>query len=211
MKITCVLYPQMTALDLVGPYQVLALLPDVQVRLAAVKQGPQQTDTGMSIVAEHALAELTDSELIVVPGTGRPNVPLSDPELIGWLREHGPRARWVASVCTGSLLLAAAGLLRGKRATSHWLALSGLREFGAEPCSERVVFDGQVVTAAGVSAGIDMALSLVDRIYGAELAQTIQLGIEYDPAPPHRSGSPRTAPQSIIAAATQAMTRHMNA
>ncbi|HKU42811.1 MAG TPA: DJ-1/PfpI family protein [Polyangiales bacterium] len=211
MNITCVLYNQMTALDLVGPYQVLSMVPGVNVRLAAVTAGPQQTDNGMRILADCALSELRDSELILVPGTGRPNVPLSDAQLIAWLREHGPRARWLTSVCTGSLLLGAAGLLRGKRATTHWLALAGLREFGAEPAEERVVVDGSLITAAGVSAGIDMALALVGRVWGRELAETIQLGIEYDPAPPFASGSPRTAAAGIVSAATEALTRHMSA
>ena len=139
-------------------------------------------------------------DVVLVPG-GEGNRPLlSDERVLRWLRSVHERTRWTTSVCTGSLLLGAAGLLRGRRATSHWLFLEHLREFGAEPTRERVVEDGKLLTAAGVSAGIDMALRLVEREAGAEVAQTVQLGIEYDPQPPHDTGSPAKAPPAIVEA-----------
>lgn len=205
MKFTFVLYDEMTALDLVGPYQVFSSVPGADVRLAATTPGPKRTDAGMSIVAEHRLADCFDSDFIVVPGTSRPRVPSSNAALIGWLAEAAPRARWLCSVCTGSLVLGAAGLLRGRRATTHWLALDALREFGAQPQAARVVFDEPLVTAAGVSAGIDMALSVVARAFQPELAQIIQLAMEYDPEPPYDTGSVRSAPPAIVEAATRAL------
>src|SRR5262249_31168505 len=155
MLATFVLYDQMTALDLVGPYQVLASVPGLEVRLAATTAGPKRTDTGMTITAELSTRDVARSDIILVPRTSRPDVPPSDPALLAWLAETHPRAKWTCSVCTGSLVLGAAGLLRGRRATTHWLTKDVLAGFGAEPADERVVFDGPIVTAAGVSAGID--------------------------------------------------------
>ena len=203
MHVVFVLYDAMTALDLVGPYQVLASHSDLRITLAASERGPKRTDGGMIIHAERALRELDGADLIVVPGTSRPDVPLADAELIGWLRTHGPRAQWTTSVCTGALLLGAAGLLRGKRATTHWLAHNALREFGAEPVRERVVIDGQVITAAGVSAGIDMGLTLLARSCGETAARAVQLGIEYDPQPPFQSGSLERAEPQLVELATR--------
>ena len=203
MKVTFALYDGVTPLDLVGPYQVLSAVPQAEIRLAAVQAGELRTDSGMRISADYALADLDASDVIIVPGTGQLKRALSNRALIGWLTEQGPRANWLGSVCTGSLLLGAAGLLRGKRATTHWLALPMLSEFGATPVESRVVFDDTLVTGAGVSAGIDMALSLVERIWGSEAAQIAQLAIEYDPDPPCAAGSPRTATPAVVAAATQ--------
>ena len=143
---------------------------------------------------------------MLVPG-GEGNRPLLDDDrVLGWLREIDRTTRWTTSVCTGSLVLGAAGLLEGKRATSHWLFIEQLREYGAEPSPERVVEDGKVITAAGVSSGIDMALHLVNREMGPEAAQAIQLAIEYDPEPPFDSGSPAKAPQEIVDAVTAVAT-----
>lgn len=197
-NITFALYDQMTPLDFVGPFQVLFGIPGIKLTLAAVEAGPVRTDSGMSIVADTALRDVARSDIIVVPGTSRPDVPMSNRALVNWLAAEGPRAEWLCSVCTGSLVLGEAGLLKGRRATTHWSAVPMLATFGATAEDARVVFDGQLVTAAGVSAGIDMALSLVTRLWGAELAQAIQLIIEYDPAPPHDAGSPRTAPKAIV-------------
>jgi transcriptional regulator GlxA family with amidase domain len=202
MNITFVLYDEMTALDLVGPYQVLVNLPQTELRLAAVSPGPKRTDTGMIITADRALAELSDCEIVVVPGSGHPQAAASDESLLAWLRGAASRARWLCSVCTGSLILGAAGLLRGRRATTHWLVLDALKEYGALPVAERVVRDERIVTAAGVSAGIDMALQLVSWLHGPQLAQTVQLMMEYDPQPPYDAGSPRTASAEVLAAAT---------
>jgi len=207
MHVVFTLYEGMTALDLVGAYQVFAIAPGMRVTLAASSAGPKRTDSGMVIHAEAALHEVQDAELIVVPGTGQPHLPLADRVLLDWLASASGKARWTSSVCTGALVLGAAGLLRGRRATTHWLALERLREFGAEPTRERVVFDGTLVTAAGVSAGIDMALVLLAQIAGPEVAQVVQLGIEYDPKPPFNAGSPATAPAPILQLATEVLSK----
>jgi transcriptional regulator GlxA family with amidase domain len=195
----------MTALDLVGPYQVLAAIPDAQVTLAASSSGPKRTDSGMVIHAEAALRDVAAPDIIVVPGTSRPDLPLADRVLLDWLASVSPGAQWTCSVCTGSLVLGAAGLLRGKRATTHWSVHDALREFGAEPVHERVVFDGALVTAAGVSAGIDMALNVAARIRGDDVAKAIQLIVEYDPQPPFAAGSPASAGPKIVDIAKQIM------
>jgi transcriptional regulator GlxA family with amidase domain len=206
MHVVFALYEAVTALDLVGPYQVFSVAPDVRVTLAASERGPKRTDSGMIIHAERALRDVSDADLIVVPGTGRPDVPLADEALLAWLRDAGPKARWTCSVCTGSLLLGAAGLLRGRRATTHWLAHNALRDFGAEPVHERVVFDGNIVTAAGVSAGIDMALTVLARVAGESTARAVQLGIEYDPQPPFQIGSAQNADPQLVDLATRLLT-----
>lgn len=206
MRIAFTLYDDMTVLDLVGPYQVLSMLPEATISLAASTPGPKRTDSGMTIVADAALADVPAPDVIVVPGTGSPESPLADATLIAWLASAHRTATWTASVCTGSLVLGAAGVLEGKRATTHWLALDALRTFKAEPVTDRVVFDGNVVTAAGVSSGIDMALALVARMRGEDLAKAIQLAIEYDPQPPFDSGSPAKAGQAVRDAATQLLT-----
>lgn len=207
MDITFVLYEQMTALDFVGPYEVLSKLPDVDIHLAALQAGPIPTDTGVACVATKPLEEIAATDIIVVPGTGQILKVLENKPLLDWLRSRGPAAQWVCSVCTGSLLLGAAGLLEGKRATSHWLALPLLADFGATPVSERYVFSGNRLTGAGVSAGIDMALALVCRLVNDDMARVIQLGIEYDPAPPLTGGSPATSDHRIIAQAEELLRR----
>lgn len=209
MNIVFALYEGMTALDLVGPYQVFAIAQSdaMQVTLAASSAGPKRTDSGMVIHAEKALADITEADVIIVPGTGQPQAPLSDRVLLDWLARMSPRARLTCSVCTGSLVLGAAGLLRGKRATSHWAAIDMLREFGAEPVRERVVTDGSFVTAAGVSAGIDMALSVLARLVNEQTARIVQLGIEYDPQPPFTCGSPASAGPEIVRLATEMIAR----
>jgi transcriptional regulator GlxA family with amidase domain len=204
MNIVFALYEGMTALDLVGPYQVFAVAGgSLNVTLAASTQGPKTTDTGMVIHAEKAFSEVAQPDVIVVPGTGQPQRPLADKPLLEWLAKVSPKARLTCSVCTGSIVLGAAGLLRGKRATSHWAALDMLRDLGAEPVRERVVFDGALVTSAGVSAGIDMALGVLARLVGEQTARVVQLGIEYDPQPPFNAGSPASAGPEIVELATQ--------
>jgi transcriptional regulator GlxA family with amidase domain len=203
MKVVFALYEQMTALDLVGPYQVFAIAPGMEVTLAASTSGPKRTDSGMVIHAEKPFSEVTTADVIVVPGTGAPQAPLGDKVLLEWLARMGPKAQLLCSVCTGSLVLGAAGLLRGKRATSHWAALDVLREFGATPVQERVVYEGSTVTAAGVSAGIDMALSVLARLAGEPTARMVQLGIEYDPQPPFNAGSPASAGPELVEAVKQ--------
>jgi putative intracellular protease/amidase len=199
MQTAILLYDGITALDAVGPYEVLSRLPGNEVRFVAGEPGPKATENGMlSLVADHSLEDVRSPEIVVVPGGFGNRRLLDDEQLLGWIRTAHETSRWTTSVCTGSLLLGAAGILRGLRATSHWLSLDRMAEFGAEPTSERVVEQGKVITAAGVSSGIDMALRLVQQIAGDEAAQAIQLSIEYDPEPPFDAGSPAKAPKHIV-------------
>jgi transcriptional regulator GlxA family with amidase domain len=199
MDIAILLYDRLTALDAIGPYEVLSRLPGASAKFVAVEPGPVKTDNGMlTLVAEGSLADASAPDIVLVPGGPGEVAARAGGPALDWLRAAHETSTWTTSVCTGSLILAAAGLLEGKRATSHWLALEQLRELGAEPVSERVVFDGKIVTAAGVSAGIDMALALAAAIAGEKVAQAIQLGIEYDPQPPFDAGSPAKAPAAIV-------------
>ncbi|MFE1382176.1 DJ-1/PfpI family protein [Streptomyces sp. NPDC058740] len=200
MQIAVVLYDRFTSLDAVGPYELLARLPGAETVFVAKEAGPVRNDQdSLALVADRTLAEVPRPDIVLVPGGPGSQAAMEDPELLAWLRTADATSTWTTSVCTGSLVLAAAGLLEGRRATSHWLALEELRPFGAEPTGERVVFDGKYVTAAGVSSGIDMALHLLGRIAGDAAAQTIQLLTEYDPQPPYDAGSPDKAPASIVA------------
>jgi transcriptional regulator GlxA family with amidase domain len=199
MKIAILLYEGLTLLDAIGPYDALRHLPGAEVRFVAEQPGPKRPEDGsIALVAEHALDELSDPEIVVVPGGSGQSELMHEGPVLEWLRCVHRTSTWTTSVCTGSLLLGAAGLLAGRRATSHWLALEELGTLGATPTAERVVFDGKIVTAAGVSAGIDMALALAARIAGGEVARAIQLGMEYDPQPPFDSGSPQKAPPRVV-------------
>jgi len=201
MQIAILIYDRLTALDAVGPYEVLSRLPGAELTFVAQEPGPKRTDTGrLALVADAPLTELPHPEIVLVPGGPGQRALMEDGPVHEWLRAAHETSRWTTSVCTGSLILAAAGLLDGRRATSHWLALEELGRLGAEPIAERVVFDGKLVTAAGVSAGIDMALALAARVAGEQVAQAIQLGIEYDPQPPFDAGSPQKAPAAIVEA-----------
>jgi putative intracellular protease/amidase len=200
VQIAILLFDQLTALDAVGPHEVLHRLPNAHVAFVATEPGPKPTDDGaLALVADHALPTVPDPDVVVVPG-GDGNVDArADERVLDWLRTAHETSQWTTSVCTGSLILGAAGLLEGKRATSHWTELETLRQFGAEPVAdERVVFEGKVVTAAGVSSGIDMALTLAARIAGEDVGQAIQLAIEYDPQPPYDSGHTSKAPPEIV-------------
>jgi transcriptional regulator GlxA family with amidase domain len=199
MEIALLIYDGLAPLDAVGPYEVMRNVPGWDVHTVAKQRGEVRDESGwLGLVADRALEELTAPDLVLVPG-GSGNRPLMhDEELLEWLRAVDRSTKWTTSVCTGSLLLGAAGLLQGKRATTNWILLDALREFGAEPVGGRFVEDGKVVTAAGVTAGIDMALHLVAREVGPEVAQAVQLGIEYDPDPPFDSGSPEKAAPEIV-------------
>jgi putative intracellular protease/amidase len=200
MNTAILLYDGFTALDAIGPYEVLSRIPGASATFVASARGPVRTDNDMlSLVADRSLAELTAPDIVLVPGGPGEVAARAGGPALDWLRAAHETSTWTASVCTGSLILAAAGLLDGKRATSHWLAMDKLGELGAEPVSERVVFDGKLVTGAGVSAGIDMALALAAKIAGDGVAQAIQLGIEYDPQPPFDAGAPEKAPAEIVA------------
>jgi putative intracellular protease/amidase len=200
MNTAILLYDGFTALDAIGPYEVLSRLPDASVTFVATKAGPVRTDNRMlTVLADAALADVPAPDVVLVPGGPGEVATRAGGPALDWLRAAHETSTWTASVCTGSLILAAAGLLDGKRATGHWLALEKLAELGAVAVEERVVFDGKIVTGAGVSAGIDMALALAAKIAGESVAQAIQLGIEYDPQPPFDAGSPRKAPAEIVA------------
>lgn len=206
MQIAILIFDKLTALDAIGPYEVLRSVPGWEVRFVAPAKGEVRTDSGaLGLSADFALDEVTEPDIVLVPG-GEGNRPLMEDErVLSWLRGVDERTKWTTSVCTGSLVLGAAGLLEGKRATCHWLLLEQLREFGADPVGGRFVEDGKTITAAGVSAGIDMALHLVGQEVGPEVAQAVQLGIEYDPQPPFDAGSPAKAPAPIVEAVTAAL------
>jgi transcriptional regulator GlxA family with amidase domain len=200
MNTAILLYDGFTALDAIGPYEVLSRLPGARATFVASTQGPVRTDNDMlSLVADCSLQDMPAPEIVLVPGGPGEVAARAGGPALEWLRAAHQTSTWTTSVCTGSLILAAAGLLDGRRATTHWLALDALTGLGAEAVSERVVFDGKIVTAAGVSAGIDMALALAAKIAGEQVAQAIQLGIEYDPQPPFDAGSPQKAPAEIVA------------
>jgi transcriptional regulator GlxA family with amidase domain len=199
MKIAFLIFDKLTALDAIGPYEVLSRLPGVELSFVAKQAGPKRTDTGaLTINADRSLSDLPDPDLLLIPG-GEGNRPLlDDDEVLDWVRTAHQGTTWTTSVCTGSLVLGAAGILEGKRATTHWAYRDRLAGFGAEAVAERYVIDGKVATAAGVSAGLDMALDLAARIAGEDVAKAIQLGIEYDPAPPFDSGSPEKAAPELV-------------
>ncbi len=203
MQTAILIFDKLTALDAIGPYEVLRSVPGWEVRFVGPTKGPVRTDSGaLGLSADYALEEVTEPDIVLIPG-GAGNRPLlEDERVLSWLREVDAQTTWTTSVCTGSLVLGAAGLLEGKPATCHWLFLARLREYGAEPVGGRFVEDGKTITAAGVSAGIDMALHLVGREAGTKVAQAVQLGIEYDPQPPFDAGSPDKAPPEIVEAVT---------
>jgi transcriptional regulator GlxA family with amidase domain len=198
MKIAIPLYDRFTALDAVGPFEVLARVPGAEVTWLAQEAGPVSTDNGLTLVAGAAYEELPDPDIVLVPGGLGTYEALEDERLVGWVRRAHETSEWTTSVCTGALLLGAAGVLAGLEATTHWLDLEALGRHGARPTGRRVVEQGKVITAAGVSSGIDMGLVLAARIAGPEVAQAIQLGIEYDPQPPFDSGSTEKAAPEIV-------------
>ena len=199
MDIAIPLFDGITALDAIGPYEVLSRLPGARVRFVADSPGPKRTDNKqLTLIADEALSAVPRPEIVMVPGGFGTRRLMTPNPLLDWIRAAHETSQWTTSVCTGSLLLGAAGLLKGLEATTHWAALDDLAALGAKPTLQRVVVQGKIVTAAGVSSGIDMALTLAARIAGDEYAQTIQLGIEYDPEPPFSSGSPRKAPPHIV-------------
>jgi transcriptional regulator GlxA family with amidase domain len=199
VNIAIPIFDRLTALDAVGPYEVLSRIPGATVHFIAAEPGPKRTETRMlALVADESLDDLPEPEVIVFPGGYGTRELMDDANIIAWLKHAHEHSEYTTSVCTGSLVLGAAGILDGLEATTHWMALDRLAELGAKPVSRRVVEQGKVITAAGVSSGIDMALTLVHRMHGPELAQAIQLGIEYDPEPPFDCGSTAKAPPEII-------------
>lgn len=202
MQIAVVLYDRLTTLDAIGPYEVLRSLPGAEVTFVAERRGEVRNDAGsLGLVADAAFDEVDAADVLVVPGGPGSRARIKDEPLLAFLRRIDTTTTWTTSVCTGSLLLAAAGLLTGRRATTHWLATDLLAELGATPTPERVVFDGKYVTGAGVSAGIDLALTLAAHLTDDATAQLVQLAIEYDPQPPFNAGSPTKAPAEVVTAA----------
>jgi putative intracellular protease/amidase len=199
MRIALLIFDGLTALDAIGPYEVLSRLPGAELDFVAPEAGVKRTDTGsLGLEASKSIEELVDPDILLVPGGEGNRALMTDERVLDWIRAAHETTTWTTSVCTGSLVLGAAGLLEGRRATSHWVYRDILAQFGAEPVAERVVEDGKVITAAGVAAGIDMALHLATRVAGEDVAKAIQLGIEYDPDPPHDAGSPEKAPAEMV-------------
>ncbi|MFH8474040.1 DJ-1/PfpI family protein [Streptomyces sp. NPDC018000] len=200
MQIAIVLFDRFTALDAVGPYEILSRIPGAETVFVAERTGPVRNDNSgsLALVADKTLDDVPAPDVVIVPGGPGQNAQMENETLLGWLRAADATSTWTTSVCTGSLLLAAAGLLKGRRATSHWLALDALKTFDAESAGERVVIDGKYATAAGVSSGIDMGLTLLGRIAGDEHAMAVQLLSEYDPQPPYDAGSPAKAPAALV-------------
>ena len=199
MEIVFLFYPKMTALDLVGPYEVLHRLPGATVKHVAPEAGPVLSGTGITMIAEHSIHDVQSADVLCVPGACNATNLHQFPDILAWIQQIHSTTTWTTSVCTGSLVLGAAGLLKGIQATTHWAVMERLSTWGAIPTEQRVVEDGKMMTAAGVSAGIDMALTLAAKIAGKEVAQSLQLGLEYDPSPPFHCGSPKKADPELVA------------
>jgi transcriptional regulator GlxA family with amidase domain len=193
MIIAFLFYEGMTALDAVGPHEILCRLPGASVKRVAKTSGKITTDSGLVLNADYALSDVLHADILFIPGAGNATTLQYDPETLQWIRLMHSNTVWTTSVCTGSLILGAAGILSGVKATTHWAALDRLKKWGAIPVAQRIVESGKIMTAAGVSAGIDMALTLAAKISGENVAKTLQLGIEYDPEPPFDAGSPEKA------------------
>ena len=207
MKIAIPIFDQITALDAIGPYEVLSRLPGAELKFVSFEPGPVKTDSRMlALHAEAALEDWADPDILVFPGGFGTRSLMKDERMLDWVRSVHEGTTWTTSVCTGSLVLGAAGLLEGLEATTHWCSMDILERAGAKPTGRRVVQQGKIVTAAGVSSGIDMALFLAGQVAGDMVAQAIQLGIEYDPQPPYDTGSPDKAPEEIVA-----LVRHVEA
>ncbi len=198
-EIGLLVFPNITQLDMTGPYEVFIKFPDANVRLVWKSLDPVVAGGGMKLTPDTTFADCPQLDLICVPGGAGMNPLLNDEETLGFLQKQAKGARFVTSVCTGSLVLGAAGLLKDKRATTHWMSHEMLAELGAIPVNERYVVDGNIVTGGGVTAGIDFALAIAAELHGEDVAKAIQLGIEYDPAPPFASGSPDGAAPELVA------------
>lgn len=209
LQVAILLYDGMTALDAIGPYEVLQA-PGLKtdVRFVATERGIKRTDFGkLRLTADYSLEQTPRPDILLIPGTPYPEAVMGDPQVIEWITQAHKTTKWTTSVCTGALALAAAGVLQGLQATTHWLALDVLKQLGAIPTKKRVVRDGKVFTAAGVSSGIDMAITLVAEEFGTNAAQLTQLLIEYDPQPPFNAGSPEKAPSVIVNEAREAFAK----
>lgn len=194
-----VLFPQLTQLDLTGPLEVFSRMPGARPLLVSATRDVVPSEHGLRLVPDATFDDAPPLDVLFVPGGPGVGAAMEDERLLAYVAREGARAQWITSVCTGALILGAAGLLRGRRATTHWLSLALLAPFGAIPTRERVVLDGNCITGGGVTAGIDFALRIVAALHGPRVAQAIQLLIEYDPAPPFEAGSPATAPADLVA------------
>lgn len=200
MEIAILLFDRITALDAIGPYEVLSRVPEANVRFVGKRAALMRSDNGfLGLAADAELGDVTRPDVLVVPGGPGSRALESDSSVLDWIRTVHAHTRYTTGVCTGTLVLGAAGLLNGLQATTHWAWHPRLGSFGAQPTTRRVVEQGKVVTAAGVSSGIDMALTLAARMAGDAVAQAIQLGIEYDPEPPFDAGAPDKAPADVTA------------
>jgi cyclohexyl-isocyanide hydratase len=205
IEIGMLLFPRLTQLDLTGPFEVLTRVPGACVHLVWKTLEPVRADSGLTILPSTTLADCPRLDILVVPGGPGTDALLTDREVLDWVIVQAKTARYVVSICTGSLLLGAAGLLTGKRASCHWASRHMLAHFGAQPSDERVVKDGNVITGGGVTSGIDVALSVAAELRGQPVAEAIQLGVEYDPRPPFNAGSPRVADPSLVASVRERM------
>lgn len=207
IRVVFLVYPNVTQLDLTGPAQVLSRLGEASIDLVWKTHDPVPTDSGFALLPTATLDDVTDADILCVPGGFGCIDVMEDDDALNWVRAVGERAQWVTSVCTGSLILGAAGLINGYRATSHWAWRDYLKLFGAEPVAERVVFDRNRVSGGGVTAGIDFALALTAKIRGEQHARAVQLGLEYDPHPPFESGTPELAGEELVELALQRSNR----
>jgi transcriptional regulator GlxA family with amidase domain len=198
MKIAILLFEKLAAQDAVGPYEIFRCVPGWEVEFVGLETGEVRCEGGLGLSVDRGLGEVSAADVVLVPGGRGSDALLEDEAVLSWLRAIDATTKWTVSVCTGALVLGAAGLLEGKRATSNWVALDELPKYGAEAVGGRWVEDGKTITAAGVTAGLDMALHLVGREAGPEVAQAVQLGVEYDPDPPFDAGSPEKAPEAIV-------------
>lgn len=203
-RIGLLLFPDITQLDLTGPYEVFTKIPGAEVRLVWKSLEPVRAGGGMRLLPDTTFDACPQLDLICIPGGAGMNPLLTDAETLAFIRRQAAGARFVTSVCTGALVLGAAGLLKGRRATTHWMSHGMLAAFGAIPVAERVVVDGRIVTGGGVTAGIDFGLRIAALVAGEDVAKAIQLGLEYDPAPPFSAGHPRSADAALVAAAEAA-------
>jgi putative intracellular protease/amidase len=207
MKLAIAIYDRFTALDAIGPYEVLSHLPGMETVFVGREKRAFRTDTGaLGVLADASFDEVDRADIVLVPGGPDGEGIATDPALRAWLQKVHPTTQWTTSVCTGALALGGAGILNGVEAVTHWAAMDALAQLGAKPVKERVVMRGKIVTAAGVSAGIDMALTLAATIAGEPAARAMQLAIEYDPQPPFDSGNAQTATPELIALVLKMMT-----
>jgi transcriptional regulator GlxA family with amidase domain len=198
MKIVILLFDNYTALDVVGPYEVLSRLPSAKILFTGIEKKEYKDSLGLKILADYTLDEISEADILLIPGGFGIDNLLNNKKIIDWIQRIDATTAWTVSVCSGSILLAAAGLLNGKNCTTHWRRKEQLKKYNVVIKDERYVHDGKIVTSAGVSAGIDMALYLISKIVNDKFAMAIQLAIEYDPAPPFDSGSPAKAPAEIV-------------